>query len=293
MDDFARSFEHNFYLTEEYASFCSKITNIPLKKRTVEGQVIHTLKNKNIAISNYPDSLCQEFKKKRITHLRVTPEINDRSPRPSLMEYSIFYKTTYEEAFKRYKTSFFHGLREGRKFPHNVQVVRRPDRRLIEDIFRIYMDQMRRHNSYHFPLSFFETLLASPSALLFLIEYEQQIIAYFCCFQYHDNIYASIGGGSPRYYSYKCSNKLYDGLIRYACQNNLNIHLGIGERGAGYQKFKQNAGLSCYRVERYPDDDRLLSLAIPFLKYRLTGKVLARASALFPHLVTYISMPFT
>jgi hypothetical protein len=293
MDDFKQSFEHNFYLTEEYAGFCSKISNIPLQKRIVAGQVIHTLKNKNVAISNYSDELCHEFKKKKITHLRVTPEINDLAPRPSLMEYSIFYKTTYEEAFKKYRTSFFHGLREGKKFPHQVRVVRQPDRRLIEGIYRIYESQMKRHNSYLFPLGFFDTFLASPSALLFLIEYQQQVIAYFCCFQHHDNIYASIGGGNPLYFSYKSSNKLYDELIRYACQNGLNIHLGIGEHAAGYQKFKRNAGLSCYRVERFPDDDKILNLAIPFLKYRLTGKILAGASSLFPHLVTYISMPFT
>jgi hypothetical protein len=293
MDDFGPSFEHNFYLTEEYARFCSKIANIPLKKRTVNGQVIYTLKNKNVAISNYSGDLCREFKRQKITHLRVTPEFNHLAPRPSLMEYAIFHKTTYEEAFKKYRTSFFHGLREGRKFPHQVRVVRRPDGQLVGDIYRIYTDQMKRHNSYHFPLSFFETFLASPSALLFLIEYQQQVIAYFCCFQHHDNIYASIGGGNPRYFSHKSSNKLYDELIRYACQNGLNIHLGIGEHAAGYQKFKRNAGLSCYRVERFPDDDNVLRLSIPFLKFRLTGKVLDAASSLFPHLVTYISMPFT
>jgi hypothetical protein len=127
MDDFEQSFAHNFYLTEEYARFCSDITNIPLKERTVAGQVIHTLKNKNVAISNYSEALCQEFKRQKITHLRVTPEFNDLALHPSLMEYSIFHKTTYEEAFKKYRTSFFHGLREGRKFPHRVRVVRRPD----------------------------------------------------------------------------------------------------------------------------------------------------------------------
>lgn len=293
MENFIQAFQHNFYLTQEYAIFCSQITKIPLKKQVIENQTIFTLKNKNISISNYSDTLCGKFRNKNISYLRVTSEINDKSDQPSLIEYSIFHKTTYEEAFKRYNTSFFHGLREGKKFPHKVKIIHQPNIQLIKKIYAIYTDQMKRRNSFIFPLSFFREFLKSPSSLLFIIEYETNIIAYFCCFEYEDNIYTSIGGGNPRYFSYRSSNKLYDEIIKYACHNKLNIHMGIGEHGSGYQKFKQNAGAINYKTERFPDDEKLMKLVFPLLKFKLTGSVLSVLSKLFPHLIPYLIMPFT
>lgn len=293
MDNFTQAFEHNFYLTPEYAGFCSRVARIPLEQRTSGGHDFFTLKNKNISISNYPDSLKGELRQKKVSYLAVMPEINANSPHPSMFEYSLLYKTTYEEASKNYKTSFFHGLREGKKIPHQARIVRRPDAQLVQNVYSVYQAQMRRHNSFVFPLSFFEEFLSCPSALLLLLEYEKNVMAYFCCFQYEDNIYASIGGGNPRYFSQKSSNKLYDELIKYACSNQLNIHLGIGEHGSGYQNFKRNAGLVNYKTERFPDDEGLLKLMLPFTKFKITGLALALFSRLFPHLTPYLVMPFT
>lgn len=293
MDNFTQAFQHNFYLSQEYAIFCSKIIKIPLRKQMIGNQTIFVFKNKNISINNYSDILCRKFKNKNISYLRVMPEINNTSYQPSFIEYSIFHKTTYNEAFGRYKTSFLHGLREGKKIPHKVKIIRRPNNQLIEKIYHIYADQMKRHNSLVFPLSFFKEFLKSPSSLLFIIEDKKDVIGYFCCFQYKDNIYTSIGGGNPRYFSYKCSNKLYDELIRYACHSGLNIHLGIGEHGSGYQKFKQNAGVINYKTERFPDDKKLMKLVFPLLKFKTTGKVLGLVSKFFPHFILYLMMPFT
>ena len=293
MDNFTRAFEHNFYLQREWADFCSVTTKIPIQKQDIGNKAIYILKNKNISISNYPQSFCVEMMKKKISYSSVTPEINKKSNRPSFIEYSIFHKTTYDEALKNYRTSFFHGLREGKKFPHQVKIFRQPNDWLIKEIYGIYNDQMKRLNSFVFPLSFFEEFFKCPSSLLFTIEYDGRIIAYFCCFQYKDNIYSSIGGGNPRYFPYKCSNKLYDELIKYACQNNLNIHMGIGQYGSGYQKFKENAGAINYRMLRFPDYEKLLKLLFPLTTFRITGKILGLASKFFPRLIIYLLMPFT
>src|SRR6185369_10216049 len=107
MDRFDGAFEHNFYRTEEYADFCSRVAKIPLIKKTVDGQDFFTLKNKNISIDSYPPSVKEQFRKNKISYMAVYSEINNQTARPSLFEYSIFYKTTYEEAAKKYKTSFF------------------------------------------------------------------------------------------------------------------------------------------------------------------------------------------
>jgi hypothetical protein len=125
------------------------------------------------------------------------------------------------------------------------------------------------------------------------VENKADMLAYFCCFRYQDNIYASIGGGNPKFFAYKASNKLYDELIRYACDNGLSVHVGIGERGSGYQKFKQNAGLTNYQTERFPDDEALLARVLPLLRLRLTGLGLAAVSRCLPYRVPYLAMPFT
>jgi hypothetical protein len=293
MDKFEQAFRNNFYQTQEFADFCAKIANIPMREKDIDGEKIYTLKNKNISIGRYSDSFCREMREKKIQYLRVLPEINNEAKCPSYIEYSIFHKMSYEEARKRYKTSFFHGLREGKRFPHEVKIVRKPGTEIIAEIYTIYTKQMERHNSFVFPISFFQKFLTCPSSFLFLIKHQQKIIAFFCCFQNQDNLYASIGGGHPDYFSYKSSNKLYDELIQYACRNNLNIHLGIGEHGSGYQKFKQNAGLVCYKTERFPYNEKFLKYTAPLLKFRITGKFLKLFSRVFPHLIVYLTMPFT
>jgi len=293
MNKFNQAFQNNFYLTREFADFCSRVSKILLKKKTIGNQEIFTLKNKNISIGNYSDFFCQEMKKQKIQYMRVLPEINNEVKRSSYMEYSIFHKTTYSAAFKNYRTSFFHGLRESRKFPHQVEIIRQPHSRLIEEIYNIYTVQMKRRNSFLLPLSFFREFLDCPSSFLFLIKYKQKAIAYFCCFQNQDNVYASIGGGHPDFFSYKSSNKLYDELIQYACRNNLNIHLGIGEQGSGYQKFKQNAGVICYKTERFPNNEEILKIAAFLLKFRITGKFLYLTSKIFSPFLAYLIMPFT
>ena len=293
MNPFDAAFADNYYLTGEYAAYCSKIAGVPLRNIAIHGQTFPVLRNKVIAISNYSESLSNELRRRKAAHLRVLPAVNGQDAAPSLMEYSLFHWTTYEEAVKKYRTSFVHGLREGRKYPHAVDIVPRPAGRILDQTYGIYLEQMKRHNSYVLPRSLFQAFGETPSSFLFLIRSGDHITAFFLCFGHKSNIYASIGGGDPRFFSTKCSNKLYDELIRYACQNGCTIHLGLGEYGSGYQQFKKNAGLVCYKTERYPDTDRWLRLAVPLLRFRLTGRVLAAASALLPHRIAYYAMPFT
>lgn len=293
MENFAQAFEHNFYLTEEFVHFCSRVADIPLQKQIIENQIVFTLKNKNISISDYSDTICNQFKKAKISYLRVLSKINDNAVSPSLREYSIFYKTTYENAFKKYDMSFHNGLRRGKHFPHKCNIIRQPDGQLIQKIYDIYIEQMRRHNPFLFPISFFKEFFKCPSSILFTVEYEQNIIAYSCCFQYGDNLYLSIGGGDPRYFCYGSSNKLYDEFIKYACLNNFNIHMGTGMYGSGYQKFKQNVGTINYKTEQFPDNDKFLKLAMPLLKFRIINKALVTLAQPFSHLIAYLAMPFT
>ena len=293
LSNFEQAFKNNFFLTKEYISFCSIITNIKLNEQDLNDNRLYFLKNKNVSVNCYDEENKKFFREKNISFMSVLPEINKNSNNPSFFEYPIIFKTSYEQAYKNYKTSFSNGLREGKKFPHKLEIFDNVENNLLNSIYNIYKKQMKRHNSFIFPISYFHELMKIENSKLFTINYENNIIAYFFCFEYKDNFYVSIGGGNPDYFNYKPSNKLYDEVIRYACDKNLNIHLGIGEYNASYSKFKENVGAISFKCERFPDDKKLLSFTVPLLKFRLTGITLNLLSKIMPRKVLYLSMPFT
>ena len=197
--------------------------------------------------------------------MRVLPQINNQNKSPSFIEYAIFYKKKYEEAVKNYKRSFSDALRQGEKYLHTTRIIKEYDKKLINKVYGVYTSQMKRLNSAIFPLSFFEHLMKSPSSLLFILEHKENIIAYSFCFQYKDNLYASIGGGNPDFFKLRSANELYNELIKYSCENNLNIHFGIGEKDAGFNLFKEKAGALNYKCERHPNDEWMIKMLMLFL----------------------------
>jgi hypothetical protein len=291
--EFNKAFKNNFYLTSEWADFCSKVTNIKLTDKTISKQKVFLLKNKNISISNYGDKFSKEMKDNKISFMRVLPQVNNQTESPSFIEYAIFYKKSYEEAVKNYKRSFTDALKQGEKYPHTTKIIKKFDKKIIIKVYNVYTSQMKRLNSAIFPFSFFEHLIKSPSSLLFILEHKKNIISYSFCFQHKDNLYASIGGGNPDFFKLRASNKLYNELIKYSCENNLNIHLGIGEKDAGFNLFKEKAGAFNYKCERHPNDEWMIKMLMPFLKLRLVGKILQFISKKSPEKVVYTAMPFT
>ncbi len=292
-EKFREAFKHNFYLTEEWANFCSEVTGIKLTKRTILNERIFLLKRKNISISNYDDRLAKSMKGEKISFMRVLPEVNSQSKMPSFVEYSLLLKRPYEEAVKNYKRSFRDALKQGRKYKHELMIIRERDNKVLEEVYKVYTLQMLRLNSVVFPASFFEKLLNLPYSLLFVLRYNKKIIAYSFCFQYEDNLYASLGGGNPQMFKIRPSNKLYDELIKYACDNKLNLHFGLGEREAGFSLFKEKAGALNYKCERYPNDESLIKPLRKLFELKITGTFLRFVSKRFPNKILYIAMPFT
>ncbi len=141
-EKFQEAFKHNFYLTEEWAKFCSEVTGVKLTEENVLGQRIFLLRKKNVSISNYNNELADAMRNKGISFMRVLPEINPLSKNPSFIGYSLFLKKSYEEAVKNYKRSFRDALKQGRKYPHKLEVLKRADKELIKEIYKIYVAQM-------------------------------------------------------------------------------------------------------------------------------------------------------
>lgn len=291
--EFNNVFKNNFYLTREWADFCSKVTNIKLSEKTISKQKVFLLKKKNLSISNYSNKFSEEMKDNKISFMRVLPHVNNQSENPSFIEYAIFHKKSYEKAVKDYKRSFRDALKQGEKYPHTTKIIKDYNNKIIYKVYDVYISQMKRLNSAIFSFSFFEHLMKSPSSLLFILEHEKEIISYSFCFQYEDNLYASIGGSNPDFFKLRASNKLYNELIKYCCENNLNMHLGIGEKDAGFNLFKEKAGALNYKCERHPNDEWMIKMLMPFLKSKLVGKILQFISKKSPEKVVYIAMPFT
>ena len=281
---FKQAFKNNFFLTKEFADFCSKITGIKYKKL---GNY-YILKNRNISISNYDGIERTGFQRNNISYMAVLPELNNGS----IMEYSLFNKKSYASAYKNYKKSFRKHLNQGRKYNYKTEIIRKLDKNLLNQIYPIYVKQMKRHNSAIFSKSFFIEFMKLPS-LLFLIKLNNEIAAYSFCFKNKDNLYTSIGGGNPKYFKNRCVNILYDERIKYACKNKLNIHSGIGTKNSGYNKFKEDAGILNYKTERYPDDTKLIKKALKLTKFKIFGLFLIIFSKLFPKKVIYRIIPFS
>ncbi len=291
--EFEKAFENNFYLTREWADFCSKATGIKLAEKEISNQKIFLLKKKNISVSNYSDGMSEEMKKQKISFMRVLPQINRNAEKPSVIEYSLFHKKPYEEAARNYNRSFRKALRRGSRHKHTTKIIKGYDEKELKRVYRVYVSQMKRLNSAVFPISFFEHLIKCPSAMLFIIEHENKVMSYAFCFQYKGNLYDSIGGEDPKFFNLHASKKHYDELIKYACSNGLNIHFGIGKSGEGFSIFKETAGAVNYKCERHPNDEKLIQAMAPLLKLRITGSALRLASKKLHKKLIYTAMPFT
>ncbi len=279
---FRQTFKNNFYTTQQYADFLSKATAMPYRK---EGGR-YTIKKKNIGIST-------QKPRNQKAYLQVLEEDNYKSSQPSLIEYAIFHKKSYEKARANYKRSFKDALRQGRKYKHIAEVKENPTQEELREAYKHYRKQMREHNSFFFPKKFFKEAIRTEEGKILLIRYKDELIAYCLFFENKDNVYASIGGSTKKNQKYKASQKLYNELIRYACRKKKNIHFGLGEHKTGYQEQKLKAGCTIYKTKRKPSDEKILKRLIPLTKYKITGWILEATSRLFPEKTIYSNIPFT
>ncbi len=293
MDSFSSSFKQSFYLSEVYADFCSKITGIKYSEVKIKDKIFFIIKNKNPAINNYDDDTVYNFKNLKIKYTRVLNRPNYLEKTPSIIEYSILFKKSYEEAVKNYKHSFKEGLRQSTKYDLSAEIPKRIDENVISKVYNIYANQMKRLNSYMFPKSFFNEFIKLNGSLLFLVYYEDKIASYAFCFENKENLYISIAGGHEDYFKFRINNKLYDSIIKYACDKSLNIHFGIGIFGSGYQKFKENAGAINYKCERFPNDEKFIKIISRIINTKIFGIILRYISKKSPKRIMFLLVPIT
>lgn len=292
-DKFEGAFKNNFYLTEDYASFCSSLTGIKHSQHLVDGNVFYTLRNKCIAINNYDGETKKFFIKNNIKFMNVLNEINSASNKPSAMEYSLLTKRIYEEAKKTYHRSFYDGLNQSKKYNLSFEIYNKYDEEKINEVYSIYLKQISRLKSVPLPRHFFIEFMRLRFSKLFITKYNKEIAAFVFCLQYKDNLYCSIGGTDENYFRQRANNRKYDNLIKYACENNLNLHDGLGIKNTGYQKFKANCGFANYKTERHPNDQFVIGLGKRIIKNKAVLFFLKKYTEKYPRNFLYSIMPLT
>ncbi|RLE46728.1 hypothetical protein DRJ25_03735 [Candidatus Woesearchaeota archaeon] len=286
---FQQAFEDNYYLTNEFAEFCARISNIPLDSKKLSKQSFFLLKNKNISISYYSPAQKRAMQENGISYVSVLPEENIENP--SLMEYSILHWLPYENAYKRMDRTFQKNVRRAARSPHRLIIKKQLSSARLDELYNIYCKQMHRLNSFQFPKSYFEEMLRLKSSFVFMIELKNKIIAYSFCFQHKHNLYLSIGGVAS--FKEYAQYRHYNERIKYACAHKLTIHQGIGMVGTGYDFFKKRVGGISYKTEQFPNQERLMRRLENFLKMPGAGILLRGISRFWPEKFIFNIMPFT
>jgi len=276
---FKEAFKNNYYLSEEFAKFCSVVSG---KKLSKEGKYF-VVGSKSVGIHSYTDGQKEKFRQKKIRYMSVLNEVNDSS----FTEYSIILKGSYEELYTNYKKSFKGHLKKVSP-KLKLKIVKKYNQK----VYPLYLQKVWQKNSMGFTEEFFQEYMKLKNSLLFLVYYGSKIVGFTFGFENEENLYLSIGGEDSVYYKHKVGHFSYDQFVKYACSKGLNIHLGMGEKGSGYNKFKANIGAIHYKCERYPNDEWMIKLLFPLMKFRIVGWINKRLGILFPKKFVYEVIPF-
>lgn len=295
-------FTNNFYQTNEYLEFIKKFS----PKKLVNSNIIEINDNelylnvigkKNISISNYSKTEKSIMKNKNISFLSVLEQDNYNTADYSFIEYPILFYKPYSEAFKLYGKTCLKNVKRSKKFNYKLRIIREYNNKILNSVYSLYINQMKRLKGFIFPKLFFEEFLKLPSSLLFLVieknTVNEEIIAYSFCFENKNSLYASIGGCKKEYFSKKANFFLYDERIKYALNKKLNIHMGLGFHNSGYNLFKKDFGAVCLKCEKFPDNMKAIERMMIFSKmpfYSLFPKIVSK---ILGKDIVYLLTPFT
>ncbi len=309
------AFLNNYYESLEYINFLKKVSGIDMKIKKFAHKPFFIARKKLPSICFYEKNLAKVLKEQKIHFLMVEDKPNNSDLNQSILEYSLILKKSYIEAKKEYKRSFNDALKQSKRYKINTKIYKKPSKDCISQVYKFYKRQMIELNSFVLPKKMFFEFLKCFALRLFIVfkefeirdfkedslennsqdlkKFEEKIIAYCLCFENSDNLYCSIGGSLKKYFNYKATNVLYDEIIKYGCSKELNIHLGLGQKGFGYSRFKENAGATNYRCNVFPDNTKVLNLYSKISKLKLTGLLLRIYSFLFPKKLIYMLIPMS
>jgi len=289
------AFANNYYESLEYINFLKKTIAINIRVKKFFNRSLFLIKNKMPSITLYDKKVAQELEKLNISYCMIDCIPNDINEDQSILEYSLIPKKKYEIAKSQYKRSFRDALKQSKKHDIFIEIWEHPGEKKINKLYSLYKRQMHELNSFVLPKSFFIAFLGCRASKVFVVlkEENKEIIAYCLCFENSDNLYCSLGGSIRKFFKYKAVNILYDELIRYGCSKGLNIHLGLGMKGSGYSRFKENAGAINYLCKVFPNNERILKIYQKISHLKVVGILLRLYSFLFPKKLIYLLIPMS
>jgi len=147
------------------------------------------------------------------------------------------------------KPTFMNKVRQAKKKGVEVRVNR--EKSAVNTFYNLYYElRISKFSSIPQPLVFFENIYKSfiKQGAGFFMEalYEEKVIASFLVLQSKNVLYHKSGCSSLEYLKLRPNNLLYDSLMEYAINNNIEfIDLGLSgssEAYAGLVKFKESMG---------------------------------------------------
>ena len=262
-------FLNNLYSSKGWAIFMNDLIgnisnleidgfDIPYDKKT----------RKVIAIHNYSSEIVKKIRDRGLK-LRVIEENNS-----SNLNYQVIPKQDYEIAKSKYSKSFRKSLNNSLKY--DLKIVKNPD---FDSLYSLYVKNIFRLGSFAFSKSSFYLFLSQSFCKTFGVMYDNKLIAGKVCWEYKDNFYSSLSFSDSDFWFTKPNNFLWDFLVKYACENSKNIHLGIGIDNSGYEKFKEGMGAIKLKCVSYPQE---VSIAfVPVLNKLHLSKLYGLFSIMF------------
>lgn len=298
------AFINNYYESLEYINLLKKASGVNIRIKKFGNKSLFLMKNKSPSIMFYNEDIAKELERQNISFLMIKDIPNKANEKPSLLEYSLIPKKSYKDAKACYKRSFKDGLKQSKKFDIKTEIWQNLDEKSLNLIYSFYKRQMKSLNSFILPRAFFMYLSECKALRTFAIfkisndrdkntKHTKELISYCFCFENTENLYCSIGGSLKKYFKYKPVNILYNELIRYGCSKGLNIHLGLGMRGSGYSRFKENAGAINLRCKAFLGNENTLKIYQKLSRLKVVGIILRLYSFLFPKRLIYTLIPMS
>ncbi len=279
--DINNLFVNNLYTSKEWAVFMNNLIG-NISNIEIEGFVIafDEKTRKVIGIHNYSSGIVKKLKDRGLK-LRVIEQNSN-----SNLNYQVIPHQDYETAKSNYSKSFRKSLKHS--FEHNLKVIQNPD---FDSLYSLYVKNISRLGSFAFSKDSFSLFLSQSFCKTFGVMYNNKLIAGKVCWEYKDNFYSSLSFSDSDFWFSNPNNFLWDFLIKYACDNNKNIHLGIGIDNSGYEKFKESIGAIKLKCVSYPAE---LGIAFaPILSKLPLTKLYTFASKKYEKTAIRFLIPFT
>lgn len=279
-DSVVKYFKDNVYQSKEFYEFCKEITG--------RSGTYPFLESKHVAVHSFSKSKREEMYANNKEFMAVLDRDNHATDTPSMMEYPIIPEQSFEDAWGNCSRTF---RRLARKSSHLFMAVEHtaPNKALLDEVYALYRIHMKRVNGVTFERSFFTKYMQMPQSVLICYYYGDELAAYTFALQSSTSMYLSIGGAKKKYFSLNINYFVARYELKRACIAGLHLHMGLGLKESGANRFKYHLRPKTFSVESKSEET--VRKLLPYM--RVIGWCLRYYSYVFPKKAAFMIVPFT